>query len=70
MENKVKKSNNLKYIILCLLIIILINIAGYFILNSVFEEDIVTNIGEKKIDISIQSDEELQLVKAEKFEIP
>lgn len=48
MENKVKKSNNLKYIILCLLIIILINIAGYFILNSVFEEDIVTNIGEKR----------------------
>lgn len=70
MENKVKKSNNLKYIILCLLIITLIIVAGYFILNSVFKEDIVANIGEKNIDISIQSDEELQLVKAEKFEIP
>ena len=70
MENKVKKTNILKYIILCLLIITLIIVAGYFILNSVFKEDIVANIGEKNIDISIQSDEELQLVKAEKFEIP
>ena len=70
MENKVKKSNNLKYIILYLLILVVIIVAGYFILNSVFKEDVTTGVENKEIVFDTQTSEDLQLVKAEKFEIP
>ncbi len=70
MENKVKKSNNLKYIILYLLILVVIIVAGYFILNSILKEDVTADIENKEIVFNTQTSEDLQLVKAEKFEIP
>lgn len=70
MESKVKKNNNLKYYVLYFVVIIAVIIAGYFILNSVFKEKVSTGVESSNLEVNTISTEDIELVKAEKFEVP
>ncbi len=70
MESKVKKNSNLKYYILYFVIVILIIVAGYFILNSVLKEDVSAGVESSNLEVNTVSFEDIESVKAEKFEVP